>query len=43
MMNTKALRAPLSLKADGEPGQVTAVFSTFDVVDSDNDLSLIHI
>jgi HK97 family phage prohead protease len=40
MMNTKALRAPLSLKADGEPGQVTAVFSTFDVVDSDNDIVL---
>ena len=39
-MNTKALRAPLSLKADGEPGQVTAVFSTFDVVDSDNDIVL---
>jgi HK97 family phage prohead protease len=39
-MNMKALRAPLSLKADGEPGQVTAVFSTFDVVDSDNDIVL---
>ncbi len=39
-MNMKALRAPLTLKADGEPGQVTAVFSTFDVVDSDNDIVL---
>lgn len=36
----KALRAPLTLKADGEPGQVSAVFSTFDVVDSDNDIVL---
>lgn len=39
-MNMKALRAPLTLKADGEPGQVTAAFSTFDVVDSDNDIVL---
>lgn len=39
-MNMKALRAPLTLKESGEPGQVTAVFSTFDVVDSDNDIVL---
>lgn len=39
-MNMKALRAPLTLKAAGEPGQVTAVFSTFDVVDADNDIVL---
>lgn len=39
-MNMKALRAPLELKADGEPGRVSAVFSTFDVVDSDNDIVL---
>jgi len=39
-MNTKTLRAPLTLKADGEPGRVSAVFSTFDVVDSDNDIVL---
>ncbi len=39
-MNIKSVRAPLQLKQGGEPGSVTAVFSTFDVVDSDDDIVL---
>ena len=36
----KRARAMLEAKAGGEPGSVQAVFSTFDVVDSDNDIVL---
>lgn len=39
-MKTKQIRAPLSLKADGLEGEVSAVVSTFNVVDSDNDVVL---
>lgn len=39
-MNTKTVRAGLTLKETGEPGAVSAVFSTFGVVDSDNDIVL---
>ena len=40
MAEIKRLRALLEEKAGGEPGSVQAVFSTFDVVDSDNDVVL---
>jgi HK97 family phage prohead protease len=40
MAEIKRLRALLEEKAGGEPGSVQAVFSTFDVVDSDNDIVL---
>ncbi len=39
-MKTKHIRAPLALKADGLEGEVSAVVSTFNVVDSDNDVVL---
>lgn len=38
-MNLKSFRAPFAIKAE-TPGAVTAVFSTFDVVDSDGDVVL---
>lgn len=38
-LDTKTLRAPLSLK-DGDTGELSAVFSTFNVVDSDGDVVL---
>ena len=40
MAEIKRLRAALEEKAGGEPGSVQAVFSTFGVVDSDNDIVL---
>ena len=40
MDEIKRFRAGLAAKAGGEPGSVQAVFSTFDVVDSDNDVVL---
>jgi HK97 family phage prohead protease len=40
MDEIKRFRAMLEAKAGGEPGSVQAVFSTFDVVDSDNDVVL---
>jgi len=39
-MNTKTVRAGLTLKETGAPGAVSAVFSTFGVVDGDNDIVL---
>jgi HK97 family phage prohead protease len=40
MAEIKRFRAGLAAKAGGEPGSVQAVFSTFDVVDSDGDVVL---
>jgi len=40
MAEIKRLRAALEEKSGGEPGSVQAVFSTFGVVDSDNDVVL---
>src|SRR5688572_21041982 len=37
---TKAFTAPLTLKADGPEGSVTAVISTFNVIDKDGDVVL---
>lgn len=39
-MLKKHIRAPLTLKADGAEGDVTAVVSVFGVIDSDNDVVL---
>ncbi len=41
-MKTKTFTAPIELKADGEgePGEFTAVFSRFNVVDHDGDVTL---
>ena len=40
-MKKKSFRAPLELKADGEElGQFKAVFSTFNVIDHDGDVTL---
>lgn len=41
-METKTFRAPIELKAadDGEPGGFTAVFSRFNVVDHDGDVTV---
>jgi len=39
-MNVKSVRAPLVVKDGGQPGAVSAVFSTFGVVDADNDVVL---
>lgn len=36
----KTIQGKVELKDDGEPGSVSAVFSTFNVVDSDNDVVL---
>lgn len=37
---TKTVSGPITFKADGEPGEFKAVFSTFDVIDLDNDVTL---
>lgn len=39
-MKQKTFDAPIELKADGEPGEFKAVFSTFNVVDHDQDVTL---
>lgn len=39
-MDIKRIRAPLTLKQDGEEGTVQAVFSTFNVIDKDGDIVL---
>lgn len=41
-MKTKTFTAPIALKADGdgEPGEFTAVFSRFNVVDHDGDVTM---
>lgn len=41
-MKTKTFTAPIELKADGEgePGEFTAVFSRFNVVDHDGDVTI---
>lgn len=38
-MLKKTYRSPIQLKADGEPGEFRAVFSTFNVVDHDGDVT----
>ncbi len=38
MFKTKRLTLPAELKADGDEGSLSAVFSTFNVVDSDGDV-----
>ena len=39
-MKTKTFRSVMEIKADGEPGEFRAVFSTFNVVDKDGDVTL---
>ena len=39
-MKTKIFRSPMQIKADGAPGEFRAVFSTFNVVDKDGDVTL---
>ena len=39
-MKKKVFQAPIQLKADGDPGEFTAVFSTFDVIDLDGDVTV---
>ena len=39
-MKTKTFRAAMEIKADGAPGEFRAVFSTFNVVDKDGDVTL---
>lgn len=39
-MLKKTYRAPIELKEDGQPGEFRAVFSTFNVVDHDGDVTL---
>jgi HK97 family phage prohead protease len=39
-MKTKTFRAAMQIKADGQPGEFRAVFSTFNVVDHDGDVTL---
>lgn len=36
----KTVSGPITFKADGEPGEFKAIFSTFDVVDLDGDVTL---
>jgi len=38
-MNQKIFRAPLKLKADGQEGEFTAVFATFNVIDHHGDVT----
>ena len=39
-MKTKTFRAAMEIKADGQPGEFRAVFSTFNMVDKDGDVTL---
>jgi len=39
-MVRKRYRAPMRFKEDGQPGEFSAVFSTFDVIDLDGDITL---
>lgn len=39
-MKTKTFRAAMEIKADGQPGEFRAVFSTFNVIDLDHDVTL---
>ena len=39
-MKTKTFRAAMEIKADGQPGEFRAVFSTFNVIDHDGDVTL---
>lgn len=39
-MNTKTFQAAMEIKADGQPGEFRAVFSTFNVIDKDGDVTL---
>lgn len=39
-MRRKTYRARMEFKDDGEPGSVSAVFSTFDVIDHDQDVTV---
>jgi len=39
-MKTKTFRAAMEIKADGAPGEFRAVFSTFNVIDHDGDVTL---
>lgn len=39
-MNKKVFQAPIELKEDGKPGEFSAVFSTFNVIDHDQDVTL---
>ncbi len=39
-MKTKTFTAAMEIKADGKPGEFRAVFSTFNVIDKDGDVTL---
>jgi HK97 family phage prohead protease len=39
-MKTKTFKAPIELKEDGEKGEFTAIFSRFNVIDKDQDVTL---
>jgi len=39
-MKTKTFRAAMEIKADGQPGEFRAVFSTLNVIDKDGDVTL---
>jgi len=39
-MKTKTYRAPIEIKAEGQEGEFRAVFSTFNVIDLDGDVTL---
>jgi HK97 family phage prohead protease len=39
-MKTKTFRAAMEIKANGQPGEFRAVFSTFNVIDHDGDVTL---
>ncbi len=39
-MKTKTFQAKMEIKADGQPGEFRAVFSTFNVIDKDGDVTL---
>lgn len=39
-MKTKTFRAAMQIKADGQPGEFRAVFSTLNVIDKDRDVTL---
>jgi hypothetical protein len=39
-MKTKSFQPQIEFKADGEPGEFTAIFSSFNTIDHDNDVTL---
>lgn len=39
-MKTKTFKAPMEIKANGKPGEFRAIFSTFNTIDKDGDVTL---